>query len=142
MYALFNEYKEFIGFTPDDVEHPNLFKKKIPDEQSDIRFFHWEGDFDSGKMESNDIGYPIEEIELERQLFDYIENRYPISIQILNIIQQIKKIVDHNVDIQDYEFMDMADSIMNAVEKQKKRISYYTTYEKYIPNYNHQIRKS
>ena len=133
MFAIFNENKKFVGFSPDIQENPKILSKPIPEEQSDIRFWTWEGDFDTGKMVRLGIGYPIEEIELEEQLFKYIQEKYPLTIQLINIIKQIRKLVEHDKNIQDYEFMDMSDSILNAVEIQMKRINYYKNYERFIP---------
>jgi hypothetical protein len=138
MFALFDENKKFAGFSPDIPSDSKILKIKLPDEQSDIRFWHWEGDYDSGKMVSNNTGYPVEELELEKELFKYIERKYPLTIQLVNIIKQIRKIVQYDKNIQDYEFMDMADSILNAIDKQVKRINYYKNYEKFIPKYETQ----
>lgn len=132
MYALFNNEKKFIGYSPDEGNHPNIFKIKIPQEQSDIRLWQWEGNYDDGKMVPLDIGYPRDEMEMEIKLFEYIEKKYPITIQILNIIKQLRKLVQYDKHIQDYEFMDMSDSIINAVDKQLKRVSYYKNYERHL----------
>jgi hypothetical protein len=132
MFALFNSEKKFIGFSPDILDNDKVLKIRIPDEQSDIRLWRWEGDYDTGKMVYCDVGYPIEEEELEKKLFDYIANKYPISIQLINIIRQLTKIAKNDPNIQDYEFMDMSDCILNAIDKQIKRINYYRNYEKLV----------
>jgi hypothetical protein len=69
-----------LGYSPDIPENSNILKKEIPEEQSDVTLWRWEGNYDNGKMVSIDIGYPVEEIELERQLFEYIGKEYPINV--------------------------------------------------------------
>lgn len=133
MYALFNKDKIFIGFSPDESSHPNLLKKEIPKEQSDFRTWKWEGDYDTGRMVPLNTDYSIEEIELENILFRYIENKYPLKTQLINIMNQIRKIVQYNEDLQDDSFIDMHDCIKNALDKHTKRINYYQNYSKIIP---------
>jgi hypothetical protein len=135
MFALFNTEKQFIGYSPDIPENSNILKKDIPEEQSDITLWRWEGDYDNGRMISINIGYPIEEIELERQLFEYIGKEYPINVQILKIIKQLKRIVQDNDRLQDDEFMDMSDCIISAVDKYTKRVNYYRNYANLIPRH-------
>lgn len=139
MFALFNKDKNFIGYSDDIPDNSLIIKKEIPKEFSDIRIWKWEGNYDDGKMVPIDIGYPIEEIQLENELFTFINENYPLQTQLLNIIKQLKKITNSNQDIQDDSFSDMADYILNAVEKYNKRINYYKNYERMIPK--HESRK-
>jgi hypothetical protein len=133
MFVLFNKDKKFVGYSPDDIpEGSGLLKKEIPKEQSDIRLWVWSGSYYDGKMVPIDIGYPIEEIELEKQLFSYIKEKYPLHIQINNIIKQLRFIIRENDLLQDEEFMDMADSILNAVDKHDKRVNYYKNYGNFV----------
>jgi hypothetical protein len=132
MYALFNKDKNFIGFSP-EIPHQSLLSKKISSEQSDLRSWRWEGDYDTGRMVSLDSGYPIEEIELEKMLFSYIEKKYPLPVQLTNIMNQLRKIIENNDSLQDDSFMDMSDCIKNAVDKHNKRVNYYKNYYKMRP---------
>jgi hypothetical protein len=52
MYALFNKNKELIGYSEDFPDTPNLdvFKYKIPIEQSNLMEWRWVGDMLNGKM--------------------------------------------------------------------------------------------
>jgi hypothetical protein len=133
MFALFNKDKNFIGYSDDILENSLILKREIPLETSDISVWRWEGNYDDGKMVSNNIEYPIEELELEKELFNKINTKYPPQIQFLNIIKQLKKIIQYNQDVMDDDFMDMADSVTNAVDKYDKRINYYKNYSKLIP---------
>lgn len=125
MFVLFNKNKAFVGYSPDIPENSDLLKIKIPESQSDITVWKWEGDFDNGKMVPLISGYPVEEIELERELFEYIDKRYPLAIQMTNIIRQISKILRKYPDLEDDEFVDMSHYILNAVDKTNKRIKYF-----------------
>ena len=135
MFVLFNSEKRFIGYSPDIPENSNILKIEIPEAQSDITLWRWEGSYDNGRMVPVDIGYPIEEIELERQLFDYITKEYPINVQMIKIIKQLRKIVQDNDQLEDEGFMDMADTIVSAVDKYDKRVNYYRNYAKLIPKH-------
>jgi hypothetical protein len=52
MFVLFDKNKNFIGYSPDFPDTPNLniFKLKLPEEQSDITKWVWDGDMITGKM--------------------------------------------------------------------------------------------
>jgi len=131
MYALFNNNKVFIGYSP-EIPHEHLLSKEIPPEQSDFTRWRWEGNYDNGRMISLDEGYPYEEIEIEKILFNFIENKYPLPIQLINIMNQLRKIVENNEELRDDSFMDMSDCIKNAVDKHNKRINYYKNYSNLI----------
>ncbi len=132
MYALFNKDKNFIGFSP-EIPHESFLSKKIPPEQSDFKKWTWQGDYDTGRMVSLDANYPMEEIEMEKMLFKYIEKKYPLPVQLNNIMNQLRKIVENNDSYQDDAFMDMSDCIKNAIDKHNKRINYYKNYSNIIP---------
>ncbi len=140
MFALFNKDKTFIGYSSDIPDTSTVLKKEIPKEQSDIMLWRWEGDYENGRMVSVDIGYPIEEIELEKELFSFIDKNYPPQIQMLNIIKQLRKIVQNNENIQDDNFVDMSDYILNAVDKYDKRVNYYRNYAKLISKNESEIQ--
>jgi hypothetical protein len=131
MYALFNKDKVFIGFSS-EIPHESFLGKEIPAEQRDLKTWRWEGDYETGKMVSINAGYPIEEIELEKMLFGYIEKKYPLAVQLNNIMNQLRKIVEKDDSLQDDDFMDMSDCIKNAVDKHNKRVNYYKNYSKII----------
>jgi hypothetical protein len=77
MYALFNDNKQFIGFSPDITDQSKILKHKIPKEFSDFRMWKWVGDYDSGRMVSVvEEGYPEEELSSEKQLFEEIHKKY------------------------------------------------------------------
>jgi len=52
MFALFNKEKQFIGYSEDIPNLPNLniFKLKLPEDKSDITKWEWAGDMFTGKM--------------------------------------------------------------------------------------------
>lgn len=126
MYALFNKEKKFIGFSPDQI--PNSLIKEIPKEQSDFTLWKWQGDYDTGKMILINSDVKIEEIEIDNALFRYVESKYPLKVQLINIITQLRKVVQYNDILQDDDFMDMSGAILNMVDKYKKRIKYIQKY--------------
>jgi len=124
MYALFNKDKVFIGFS-EEIPHKSIIAKEIPSEQSNLTEWRWQGDYDTGKMVSLSVGYPVEELELEKMLFKHILEKYPVPMQLFHIMNQLKKIVDNNDSLADDSFIDMHNCIKNAVDKHNKRVNYY-----------------
>ena len=94
MYALFNKEKKFIGFSPNQI--PNNLTKKISEEHSDFTIWKWEGDYDTGKMVLINSNIKTEEIELDKALFNYIDSKYPLKVQLINMMTQLRKIVQYN----------------------------------------------
>jgi hypothetical protein len=133
MLVLFNKDKQFIGFSPDLPQEAleNFYTKEVPESQADFTKWRWDGDYESGRMVSIvEDGYPIEELELERQLFEKIDQKYPLGVQLVNIIRQLKLL--SNEGEADYRFTDMADTILDAVEKHDSRIKYYQSRNKLL----------
>ena len=97
MYALFNENKQFVGYSPDIPPSSTLLKKEIPEDQTDFSIWSWIGDYDNGRMVSiAENGYPQEEIDLEQQLFEEIYLKWPIFwVEIIFIINYILGIIFH-----------------------------------------------
>jgi hypothetical protein len=133
MFVLFNKNKVFVGYSPDIPENSDLLKIEIPESQSDISIWKWEGDYDNGRMVPLSNGYPVEEIELERELFEYIDKKYPLPVQMTNIIRQISKILKNHPNLEDDEFVDMSHYVLNAVDKANKRIKYFRSNSQLIP---------
>jgi hypothetical protein len=53
MYVIFDKNNNFVGYSDNNLEDfPNLeiFKMKIPEEQSDLTEWWWEGDMLTGRM--------------------------------------------------------------------------------------------
>lgn len=135
MFVLFNTNKEFIGYSPDIPDSSSILKKKISEDQSDIMRWKWVGTYDNGQMEMITDGYPIEEIEIEKKVFEYINKKYPLEVQLCNIIKQLNNIIQKDDSLQDDDFSDMAQYILNALEKREKRINYYRNYARLIPKH-------
>jgi hypothetical protein len=124
MFALFNSDLKFIGYSPDMPAQPHILKKEIPSHQRDLNVWKWQGDFNSGKMVSlfeEDV--QDEEVEAEKRMIGDINAKYPLGVQMINIIRQLKLLADQN-NSQDERFMDMAEEILNAMDKHDKRLKY------------------
>jgi hypothetical protein len=132
MYVLFNKDNKFIGYSPDISPQANILKKEIPSSQQDLNVWKWVGDYHTGKMVSIfEENFNQEELEEEKKAFANINEKYPIGVQLANIIRQIKKIADSlPISTQDDRFMDMAEIILNTLDKHDKRIKYALTRKK------------
>jgi hypothetical protein len=123
MLALFNKDKQFIGYSPDIPPSSTLLTREISPEQRDLTVWSWVGDYDTGQMVSiADQGYPQEEIDLEYQLAEEINLKYPIPVQLINIINQLQKITP--IENMDKDFALMAQTIQTAVEKYQQKLKY------------------
>jgi hypothetical protein len=125
MIALFNKEKTFIGYGDNIPPNSKILKKDIDPEKTDLGKWKWEGDYDSGKMVPIKNLYPIEELNLEKELFEYINKNYPIEKQIYNLIKQINIILENNNELLDEEYSDMSDYITSAFEKYENRVKYH-----------------
>jgi hypothetical protein len=123
MYALFNENKQFVGYSPDIPPSSTLLKKEIPKDQTDFSIWSWVGDYDNGRMVSiAENGYPQEEIDLEQQLFEEIYLKYPLGMQLIHIIKQLEKTTP--IEKMDKDFALMAQTIQLAVDKYQQKLKY------------------
>lgn len=133
MYALFNSDKQFIGYSPDIPSDVDILKKEISVEHMDFTKWKWEGDYDTGQMIPLSSGPNVEELHLNMEFFKQITRRYSLGDQLFNIIRQLKKIVDQNQDIRHDEFYDMADFMLNAMDKYQEAINYHKSYSNFKP---------
>lgn len=138
MFALFNLNKQFIGLSPDVPSSAQVLKKEIPIEQSDPRIWKWEGDYDNGKMIKIFSDERIEEFDLEGQLFEEIDLKYPLGIQLINITKQLHRITP--IENMDRDFALMAQTILAAVEKYKQKLKYLESLNK-LTTKNESIKK-
>jgi hypothetical protein len=117
MFVLFNKNKEFIGYSEDCPTIPTISKKEIPQEKSDITKWRWDGDFENGQMVSlYENPYEITEQDLQEDLFEKINREYPIDLQIVILMKQIKEIASSSRIKLNDDFSKMSDIILKAVE--------------------------
>ena len=117
MFVLFNKNKEFIGYSEDCPSIPTIFKKEISQEKSDITKWRWDGDFENGQMVSlYENPYEITEQDLQEDLFEKINREYPIDLQIVILMKQIKEIASSSRIKLNDDFSKMSDIILKAVE--------------------------
>jgi hypothetical protein len=122
MYALFKN-GEFIGYSPDNLFAPDITVKEIPQDQQDLSIWKWSGGLNGKMILILDEGYPQEQIETEEELFKKIHIKYPLGVQLVNIIRQVKKISNH-LDCTDDKFSDMAEDILSAIDMYDNRIKH------------------
>ena len=95
MFAIFNNDKNFIGYTPDTVSMPGILRKEIPEHQRNLQTWQWRGDYDNGCMvDILQEGYSEEELVEEEQMYNIINKKYPPSAQLIYIIEQLNLIVN------------------------------------------------
>jgi len=118
MFALFNNKKQFIGYSPDlpNNDKINILKKKLPEEYSDLQKWHWEGDYDNGAMVSNK---KIIELNETQKAYQEIVNAYPIGIQLINVIKQLN-LISKNANLFNSEFKEMSNNILEILAKHNK----------------------
>jgi hypothetical protein len=139
MFALFNENKQFVGYSPDIPPTSTLLKKEIPNDQTDFTVWSWVGDYDSGRMMSiSEQGYPQEEIDLEYELFEEINLKYPLGMQLIYIIKQLQKTTP--IEKMDKDFALMAQTMQLAVEKYQQKIKYFSSANSLL-NKNESIKR-
>jgi hypothetical protein len=139
MHALFNKNKQFIGYSPDIPPSSSLLRKEIPPNQTDFTIWSWVGDYDTGKMVSiAEKGYPQEEIDIEQQLFEEINLKYPLGMQLIYIIKQLQKTTP--IENMDKDFAQMAQTVLSAVEKYQQKIKYLQSTNSLV-NKNETVKK-
>ena len=119
MFVLFNKNtKEFIGYSektiPEDFLKTVLFKE-ISDDKTDFSKWAWSGNYDDGKMISL---VPQEDETDDMFLFQKIYNEYPLDLQVVLIIDQLRHVAD-KLNCTSDEFKKMSNLILKAVEKTK-----------------------
>lgn len=123
MYAIFNASGNFIGYTPDKI--PGVTLKEIPEHQRDLTQWKWVGGSEEGYMVSiYEKNYPSEDLSRELELFKIIEKNYPLDVQLTLIIHQLD-ILASRMGLVHNQFKEMADIILEAVEKKNNRLNYY-----------------
>jgi hypothetical protein len=111
MIALFNSNKNFIGFCEDFPEQNNLnfFKIEVPEKYADPTKYTWIGDFYNGEfIEIEKASY----IKSQEEMMENIIKKYPIQVQIINIIKQLNTL-SNKEKIYDYNFKEMSNEILN-----------------------------
>lgn len=128
MFALFKNNK-FIGFSEEIPPQPDISHRKIPENQKNLRLWHWVGSYENGRMEHRDPQAALT-LQKEREIFEKIDLKYPLTTQLHLIIKQL-----YNLSIdstkQDAAFLDMAEMIIDAIDNQEKRIKYYSQTNEY-----------
>jgi hypothetical protein len=110
MIALFNSDKVFIGFCENFPDNLNFLKKEIPKEYSNPTKYTWAGTYDDGGfVEIEKLSY----INNQKRKVDETLHKYPLEIQMLNIIKQLQILLEANKALYDPSFKQMADEILS-----------------------------
>lgn len=113
MFVLFNNNKKFIGYSPDaeKVNDISAYSKEIPEQFSNLNEWHWEGDYDNGKMISNKKFIELTE---EQKAIRKIIDQYPLGVQLINIIKQLN-VLSKNANLFDNDYKEMSNNIMEIM---------------------------
>jgi hypothetical protein len=134
MVAIFNNNKKFISYSEDLSLNPNLktftqniLMREIPLDKEDLTIWRWEGDYDNGEMVLiNDISYPTKKSDLDYSLYEKIYEKYPIDLQNVIIIKQLKLLCDNvSNNIITNDFKEMSDLLLKAVENYEYDNKFY-----------------
>jgi hypothetical protein len=127
MFALFNKQKKFIGYSADIPDIESILKVKISDEHTDFTKWKWHGEYDTGRMVSlSENPIVFEEIDLKASLFSKIKKEYPLDVQNVIMIKQIKKLCDYfDSNMKNDDFKEMSDTLLKAVELHEKDTKFY-----------------
>jgi hypothetical protein len=111
MIALFNKNKNFIGFCDNFPEYnnDNFLKIEVPEKYADPYKYTWVGDYYNGEFLEIEKALIIKQKE---KLIEDINKKYPIEIQLLNIIKQLN-ILSNKEKIYDNNFKQMSNEILN-----------------------------
>lgn len=116
MIAVFNQNKNFISFSNEKFDGDFLFKE-IPEEQSNLFEWRWEGNFDDGGMvKLSDNFY---EEELSEKGF---KNKYPLPLMLSILFRQMF-IISEKLNITDYQFNELVKDFLNTFENEEEYIN-------------------
>ena len=118
MIALFNENKNFIGYSNVVPPTINLYKD-LGD--LDINKHFWDGDFDNGELKEIQ-SKKIDEFDLESQFLHKIKCLYSNELSLLLCIKQIN-LIANKLDCFDENFKNMYDDISPIVDFYDKAIN-------------------
>ena len=137
MFVLFNNQKEFIGYS--DQLPPTIQYYQNIGENFDINKNFWDGDYDNGSLKKIET-QKINEFELEFDFVNKVKALYNTEISHLLCIKQLGKISEY-INLFDPEFKEMwlelqplfkkYDNIVENLKNVDKLEKKEETYEKF-----------
>jgi len=116
MFAVFNQNKNFISFSNEKFDGNFLFKE-IPDDQSNLLEWRWEGNYDDGHMVK--LSENFYEEELSENAF---KNKYPLPLMLSVLFRQMF-IMSEKLNITDYQFNELVKDFLNTFENEEEYIN-------------------
>jgi len=116
MFAVFNQNKNFISFSNEKFDGNFLFKE-IPDDQSNLLEWRWEGNYDDGYMVK--LSENFYEEELSENAF---KNKYPLPLMLSVLFRQMF-IMSEKLNITDYQFNELVKDFLNTFENEEEYIN-------------------
>lgn len=109
LFAVFDQNKNFISFSNENFGGGFLFKE-IPQDQSDLLKWRWEGNYDNGGMVSLENSSYEEDLSTEG-----FKNKYPLPILFSILMKQIF-ILSEKLSVTDYSFQTLVKDFLNTFE--------------------------
>jgi hypothetical protein len=113
MFALFNNQKEFIGYS--DQLPPSIQYYHDVGDSFDINRDYWDGDYDNGSLKKIET-QKLNEFELESDFIRKIKTLYNTEISHLLCIKQIGKISEY-INLFDPDFKEMWIELKPLIDK-------------------------
>jgi hypothetical protein len=120
MFALFNNQKQFIGYSQQIPPTIKLYKELDIDFDPSKKF--WDGDYDNGSIKNlNDAKFS--EFQIEKDFVKKIKALYNTEISHLLTIKQIGLISNH-LNLFDPKFKEMWEELTPLFEKYDKTVDF------------------
>jgi hypothetical protein len=116
MFAVFNQNKNFISFSNEKFDGDFLFKE-IPENQSNMFEWRWEGNYDDGQMVKLSESFYSDELSETG-----FKNKYPIPLMLSILFRQVF-IISEKLNITDYQFNELVKDFLNTFENEEEYIS-------------------
>ena len=126
-FVLFNNRKEFIGYSPTSII-PSVEVKSvvIPEEKRNLMYYEWIGDYDTGQMRpKKKFQKLITEYDLEKKFLKELEEKFSLQKQLFVIFQVVNEMRQNvlNGDFKDFdEIVDLMQKAHAAFERRKELV--------------------
>ena len=116
MFAVFDQNKKFLSFSNEKFEGNFLFKL-IPEEQSNLLEWRWEGNYDDGKMVKLSDDFYNEALSHEA-----FKNKYPLPLLLSILLKQLY-ILSEKLELTDYQFHELLKDFIYTFESETEYIN-------------------
>lgn len=115
MFAVFDKNKTFISFSDQNFGGDFLFRE-IPEEQSNLLKWRWDGDYDNGSMVFLDESFYDDSLSV-----DGFKNKYPLPALFSILFKQLF-LISEKTSTTDYLFQELVKDFLNTFESEDSYI--------------------